>query len=447
MPGVFIRDKKYRVDALQTCPADRPLIVQFCANDPEIFLSAVTISMEEIEFDAVDLNLGCPQVIAKRGHFGSFLQDEWELLTKMVSTVHQNINIPITVKVRVFPEVEKTVRYAQMLESAGAQMITVHGRTREQKGPLTGLADWEQVAAVKKAVKVPVIANGNIQTLGDVERCLEVTGVEGVMSAEGHLTNPAIFAGLNPPVWEMCLEYLQFVQQYPCPLSFVRGHIFKMLHHVFQIRTNFDLREVIAKSHSLDEFKSAVEEVRNRYIQYQEGVLQFKQPEELEIFNLKYPPWICQPYVRPPPEVYLEKMRKLAEEERREREERLKCEGEKRNVEEGEETIQLSKKKQKKLERNPRKEFSKGRENNKLCCGLSCNNPCSLKCSNLMCRRCCKEKAFKEDLDCEGHRVFIKSNREKAKLRSKEVNREDDTDTAENTSENIDSATDADYIE
>merc|ERR1719508_416567 len=137
-------------------------------------------------------------------------------------------------------------------------------------------------------------------------------------------------------------------------------------------------------------------------------------------------------------------MRRLAEEERRKREERLKCEGEKRNVEEGEETVQLSKKKQKKLERNPRKEFSKGRENSKLCCGLSCNNPCSLKCSNLMCRKCCKEKAFKEDLDCEGHRVFIRSNREKAKLRSKEVNREDDTDTAENTSENIDSASDAD---
>merc|ERR1719186_414600 len=426
--GVFIRDKKYR------------------AESPETFLSAVTMSMEEIEFDVVVLNLGCPQVIAKRGHFGSFLQDEWELLTKMVSTVHQNINIPITVKVRVFPEVEKTVRYAQMLESAGAQMITVHGRTREQKGPLTGLADWEQVAAVKKAVKVPVIANGNIQTLGDVERCLEVTGVEGVMSAEGHLTNPAIFAGLNPPVWEMCLEYLQFVQQYPCPLSFVRGHIFKMLHHVFQIRTNFDLREVIAKSHSLDEFKSAVEEVRNRYIQYQEGVLQFKQPEELEIFNLKYPPWICQPYVRPPPEVYLEKMRRLAEEERREREERLKCEGEKRNVEEGEETIQLSKKKQKKMERNPRKAFSKGRENTTLCCGLSCSNPCSLKCSNLMCRKCCKEKAFKEILDCEGHRVFIRSNREKAKLRNKEVNREDKTDAAENTNENINSTTDADLI-
>jgi len=433
--GVFIRDAKYRQEGLQSCAEDRPLIVQFCANDPEVFLTAVSMALQEITCDAVDLNLGCPQVIAKRGHFGAFLQDEWELLTKMVSTVHEKTNIPITVKVRVFPEVEKTVRYAQMLESAGAQVITVHGRTREQKGPLTGLADWSQVAQVKKAVKIPVIANGNIQSLEDVEKCIKETLVDGVMSAEGHLTNPAIFAGINPPVWSMCLEYLDYVIRYPCPLSFVRGHLFKMLNHVFQVRSNHDLREVIAKSHSLEEFRGAVEKVKDRYIMYQEGDhTEFVEPEELELFKLKYPVWLCQPYVRPPPDVYLEKMRMLAEKERKAREELVKLlgVGEKRSVDGNvEESNQLSKKKQKKLERNPRKGVSKGRENTDLCCGLACKNPCSLKCSHARCKRCCKEKAFMDNLDCEGHRVFVRTNRAKAHLRSMEEH--SDKDKAANT--------------
>ena len=67
-------------------------------------------------------------MIAKRGHFGSFLQDEWDLLTKMIGEADNNVDIPITAKVRIFEDVDKTVAYAKMLEAAGAQFLTVHGR-------------------------------------------------------------------------------------------------------------------------------------------------------------------------------------------------------------------------------------------------------------------------------------------------------------------------------
>lgn len=405
--SVFTRDARYRAEALASTPEDRPLIVQFCANNTAVLLEAALLA--EPFCDAVDINLGCPQAIARRGHYGSFLQDDWDLLKDMVSTLHARLSVPVTCKIRVFSDVGRTVEYARMLEAAGCQMLTVHGRTREQKGPLTGLASWAHIRAVVQSVNVPVLANGNIQYRQDVERCIAETGVKGVMSAEGNLYNPALFESTNPPCWELCLEYLDLAEKYPCPTSFVRTHLFKMMHHLLSLPENAAERQGIAKGQSLADFRQTVLTLRDRFLPYHNGLKVYVDTTD-DTYDLRLPPWLCQPYVRIPPEEHL---RKLADKQTKNDEQPLV--GEKRSLEETEEdspTLQLSKKKLKKLQHNQKvKTNPHARKCQEKC--SECANPLGQKCGFKLCRACCRKACFSEKRDCTGHRILTKTRYER----------------------------------
>lgn len=224
---IFLGHPVTRQRDFQTCPEDHPLIAQFCGNDPQVILQAARLVEHQVE--GIDLNLGCPQHIARKGHYGSYLQDEWDLIRDIISTLHRELTVPITAKIRIFDDVEKTIKYAQMIEAAGAQILTVHGRTREQRGDNTGLANWERIKLVKEAVSIPVFANGNILFKDDIARCMESTGVDGVMTSEGNLYNPGIFEDNYPLITDMVDEYMNIVRnEAPTHLAGIRGHLFKM---------------------------------------------------------------------------------------------------------------------------------------------------------------------------------------------------------------------------
>ncbi|XP_071106914.1 tRNA-dihydrouridine(16/17) synthase [NAD(P)(+)]-like [Haliotis cracherodii] len=402
---LFARDPTYRRDCLQTCESDRPLIVQFCANDPDTFVKAAKLA--ESQCDAIDLNLGCPQSIARRGHYGAFIQDEWELLEKMVKLCHAELKVPITCKIRVFESLEKTVRYAQMLEKAGCQLLTVHGRTKEQKGPQTGVANWDYIKAVRERVQIPVYANGNIQFFPDVEQCIKETGVQGVMSAEGNLHNPALFSGQQPPVWEMVGEYLDLVDKYPCPISYVRGHVFKILHHSLQVHQ--DVREEVATAKTVEDFRLANKHIEERC---QEDMAKFAvSPEEILTRTiLPLPYWICQPYIRPGPNPN-------ANGDKRAERDRLNL---KRNNELNALAMEgLSRNKLKKMLRHPKKNFDPSHKLTYDTCATCCN-PKGQKCEFSLCKGCCKKKSLQEILDCAGHNLSFKTKAERKRLESEQ---------------------------
>ncbi|OBT50008.1 hypothetical protein VE04_09423 [Pseudogymnoascus sp. 24MN13] len=172
---------------------DRPLFVQFCANTPEDLLAAAQYVAPFC--DAVDLNLGCPQGIARKGGYGAFLQEDQELIYKLINTLHTGLDVPEAAKIRVLEPREEAQRLRR--------------RLREAEGHKTGLADWAAIRHLRDNLpkETVIFANGNILSRGDIERCLEATGADAVMSAEGNLYDPAIFAEAPEVGEEGCMYW------------------------------------------------------------------------------------------------------------------------------------------------------------------------------------------------------------------------------------------------
>ncbi|KAK9856452.1 hypothetical protein WJX84_005405 [Apatococcus fuscideae] len=261
---------KYLEEHFTTCDIDRPLFAQFCANDPATLLRAAQLVQERC--DAVDLNLGCPQRIARKGRYGAFLMDDLPLIERLVSALSTSLAVPVTCKIRIFPELQRTLEYARMLQAAGCSILAVHGRTRDQKRARDTRADWDAIKAVREAVDIPVLANGNVRTLADVHACMDYTGAVGVMSAEALLEDPALFApsrltpeGARRPTegCELLLEYLELTATHSTPFRMIRGHAFSMLGDWLTEFT--DLRDRM-NDYGLDEarLKEIAEEMQQR---------------------------------------------------------------------------------------------------------------------------------------------------------------------------------------
>ncbi|KAL0721615.1 hypothetical protein Bca4012_036214 [Brassica carinata] len=234
-----------------TCKEDRPLFVQFCANDPDTLLEAA--KRVQPYCDYVDINLGCPQRIARRGNYGAFLMDNLPLVKSLVEKLAQNLTVPVSCKIRIFPNLQDTLDYAKMLEDAGCSLLAVHGRTRDEKDGKKFRANWSAIKEVRNALRIPVLANGNVRCIEDVEDCIKETGVEGVLSAETLLENPAVFAGFRTAEWakdseegegyvdggldqgDLVVEYLKLCEKHPVPWRMIRSHVHKMLGEWFRV--------------------------------------------------------------------------------------------------------------------------------------------------------------------------------------------------------------------
>ncbi|NEP03445.1 MAG: tRNA dihydrouridine synthase DusB [Okeania sp. SIO4D6] len=175
---------------------ERPISIQLFDCRPDFLAEAAEMAVKE-GADTVDINMGCPvNKITKNGG-GSSLLRQPELAGEIVNKVVKAVPVPVTVKTRIGWNNQEIniLEFAKRMEDAGAQMLTLHGRTRAQG--YNGPARWEWIGKVKEILSIPVIANGDIFSVDAAIRCLEETGADGVMCSRGTLGYPFLVGEID----------------------------------------------------------------------------------------------------------------------------------------------------------------------------------------------------------------------------------------------------------
>lgn len=221
-------EQEKTLDMLATSPEERPVTIQLFGAEPVVMGRAAAM-VSRYPVDIIDINMGCPvKKVIKKGA-GSALMKAPGLASEIIRQVVANTDKPVTVKFRsgwTHDRINAPV-FAQMAEEAGASAVTVHARTWSDG--FGGTVDWQVIAAVKQAVAIPVIGNGDIMSYAEGNKMMAATGCDAVMIGRGALGAPWIFAP-EPPIVTMALRaetlirHLQLIEKF-LPAERLLGHI------------------------------------------------------------------------------------------------------------------------------------------------------------------------------------------------------------------------------
>lgn len=170
---------------------------QIFGNDPEVMAEGARLALEISGCDFIDINMGCPMPKIANSGDGSGLMRTPELAGQIVAAVKKAVDVPVTVKCRLGWDKGSinVLDFTKRLEQSGADMVTVHGRTRSML--YTGVADWDMIHKVKDQLSIPVIANGDITDGESAVKCRKRTGADGLMIGRSTFGDPWIFAEVN----------------------------------------------------------------------------------------------------------------------------------------------------------------------------------------------------------------------------------------------------------
>lgn len=223
----FVRNDIARISDFTTNATDRSVIVQVGCNNVEDLVKFVDMIHPYV--DGIGLNCGCPIREQVREGIGAALMTEPELVALMVRAVKAKYGdrVCIETKIRIHADLDETVRFVKMVEAAGVDFITVHGRTKTTRSSVP--ANFDAIRLVKQSVSVPVVANGDCFSLEDATQIAEYTGVDGIMAVRGILANPALFAGHEKTPWAAVEYFWHLATSYGLPFRITQHHLLEMM--------------------------------------------------------------------------------------------------------------------------------------------------------------------------------------------------------------------------
>ena len=189
----LVYGSKKTVQLLDSAAEEKPLSVQIFGSNPQMMADAARL-VQDSGADIVDINMGCSVRKILKSNSGSALMKDPPLVKRVLDAVRRAVTIPLTIKIRSGwePSGRQAVEISQLAEACGVDAVAVHPRTATQG--FRGKADWTIIAAVKKAVSIPVIGNGDVTAPGDALQMLSETGCDGVMVGRAAIGNPMIFS-------------------------------------------------------------------------------------------------------------------------------------------------------------------------------------------------------------------------------------------------------------
>lgn len=183
-------EKSFRMGAFND--EERPIVQQLFGADPASMAQATRMIDDAYSPDGFDINMGCPVYKITSNFNGAALMKNPELAAEIIRAMRGATTKPVSVKLRLgWSKPDEVLEFIKVVEAAGAALVTIHGRTKEQG--YSGVADWEMIGRAKQQVKIPVLCNGDVHSADVAPKALQISGCDGLLIARGALGNPWIF--------------------------------------------------------------------------------------------------------------------------------------------------------------------------------------------------------------------------------------------------------------